>query len=138
MRAARRDRVRSENLHALYSAYVDVPSIIPSTDVPYLIRYIELVVAYRHPQLHLMTFLPREFEGAPTPASNQAWRYLFSIEVLAGAESWADLLDATMLEAATALNAHCKLKDGRKLGVGLAAVGRSLASRHDCTWCQRL
>jgi hypothetical protein len=134
MTIATQARAATKKLHTRYSAYLDVPSIVPATDAVNLIRYVEFVVAYRHPELHLLSFDPGDSGQVATAPSNFC-RYPFHIDVSTRPETRSDLLDAIIVDAGQALAAHCKPRDGRRPGVGLSTSVSSLVSEPGCPWC---
>jgi len=135
MRIATQVGAGTQNLHTRYSAYLDLPSIIPATDAANLIRYVEIIVAYRHPELHLLRLAPNDGADDALEGSNFR-RYLFHIDVSTRADNRPDLLDAIVVEAAQALIAHCKPKDGRRPGIVLSRAESALLSEPGCRWCQ--
>jgi hypothetical protein len=105
--------------HTRHSAYVDLPSTIPTHHAANLIRYADCVLAYRHPELELLRLVLDE-SAEVIHAASDSYRYPFHIVVSTRTEAAPDLLDTLIVEVGQAMIAHCKPADGRRPGVGLA------------------
>jgi hypothetical protein len=135
MTIATREEPGTKNLHTRYSAYLEVPATISATGAATLIHYVEIVVAYRHPELHLLRLAPHASgEVIHTPAN--FCRYLLHMDISTRADTRPDLLDAIIVAAGQALTAHCKPADGRRPGVGLTRAESSLLTEPGCPWCK--